>query len=510
MDEAHATDPDRVLWERDLYRQLLDLGAQDDLEAFLEDALRLILELTNSDQGYLELNDAATDESGAWSLARRMSEDEVDAVRTRISRGIIAEALATGETIATHSALLDERFSEQKSVQAAGIGAVVCAPVGGRSGLGAVYLGRDRRGGQYTDADREAAEIFARHLAPLADGLVRAARESRTTDATRELRDRNDLRGILGRSDALARALEPAMLAAPLEVTVLLTGESGTGKTQLARAIHDNSARCRGPFVELNCAALPDALIESELFGARAGAHSAASNDVSGKVEAAEGGTLFLDEVGELPVAAQAKLLQLLQSHEYFPLGATTPQQADIRVLAATNADLEARVGEKLFREDLYYRLHVLPIRLPGLRERREDVVELAQALCARVVEQNRLGDLSLSPSALRAIHGADWPGNVRELESTIAASAIRAAGDRATEIGERHVFPAVADTPPIDAASERLSFQEATRFFQRDLLARTLEETDWNVTETSRRLDLARSRVYALIDGFGFKRDAD
>src|SRR6185503_5405365 len=184
---------------------------------------------------------------------------------------------------------------------------------------------------------------------------------------------------IIGKSRALAGVLTQAAAAAPLDVTVLLTGPSGTGKTQLARVIHESSPRARGPFVELNCAALPEALLESELFGVLPGAHSTATRKIAGKVAAAEGGTLFLDEIGELKPAAQAKLLKLLESREYYPLGATHPVCADVRVIAATNLDIKAAVQRKDFREDLFYRLQVLPIRLPSLAERREDVALLAE-----------------------------------------------------------------------------------------------------------------------------------
>jgi Nif-specific regulatory protein len=468
------------------------------------------MEITSAQQGYLAVHDPLDGDEAEWSMARSLSPAEIDEVRAKISRGILAEALATGETVVTDSAMLDERFSAHASVQSANIGAVICAPIGDSAARGAVYRQRRARDGAFSDEDRDGVELFARHLAPLADRLLTRSRAERAADPTRELRRRFALDGIVGRSPALAEALEQAMLAAPLDVTVLLTGESGTGKSQLARAIHDNSARARGPFVDLNCAALPETLLESELFGSRAGAHSTATQDTPGKVAAAEGGTLLLDEIGELPLAAQAKLLHLLQSRDYFPLGSSRPVRADIRIIAATNADLEARVADKRFREDLYFRLHVLPIAMPPLAARRDDLRDLAHAVADRVVAENRLPELELAPSALRSIEVAEWPGNVRQLESVIAAAAIRAAGERSPTITERHLFPrrseGASGAGP-DPEAPALGFQEATRQFQRSLLARTLEETDWNVSEAARQLDLARSHVYKLIEAFGFER---
>jgi Nif-specific regulatory protein len=506
MGGMSPTEIDRISQERDLYLRLLRLGMQTELEPFLKEALTLVVELTGARQGYLELSDKS-DEAGqsVWWMAHGCSETEVEDIRSNISRGIIAEALASGETIATESALFDERFRERKSVKLRKIQAVLCAPIRTGVALGVVYLQERRSQGPFSDQDRHDAEIFAQHLAPLADRLLVRRRLNQAADPTRELRERYRLESIVGRSPALARAMREAMLAAPVDVNVLLTGESGTGKSLLARAIHANSPRADGPFVEINCGALPTTLIESELFGARAGSHSEARRDASGKVAAAEGGTLFLDEVAEIPFESQPKLLQLLQSRHYYPLGATQPVQADVRLIAATNTDLEERVRGGRFREDLFFRLQVLPVRMPALRERREDLPELAQALCLKVQDRHRLGALDLSIGALRAIEGAEWAGNIRELENAVEAAAIRAAGAGARQIELRHVF---VDEVGTGADEERaLTFQEATRRFQRELLERTLADTEWNVTETARRLDVARSHVYNLIQAFGLSR---
>src|SRR4029453_11905841 len=220
------------------------------------------------------------------------------------------------------------------------------------------------------------------------------------------------------------------------------TGESGTGKSQIARIVHENGRRADHPFVEVNCAALPETLIESELFGAVAGAHSTATRSIPGKVAAAEHGTLFLDEVSDLTLASQAKLLQLLQSKQYFPLGASGPRTADVRVIAATNIDLDAAVKGGRFREDLFYRLQVLPVRVPGLRERREDIPELARHFCEAAAGPHRLPALALSSRAVHALANAEWPGHVRQLAHNVEAALIRATGRSATAIEREHVSP--------------------------------------------------------------------
>jgi Nif-specific regulatory protein len=282
-----------------------------------------------------------------------------------------------------------------------------------------------------------------------------------------------------------------------------LGGETGTGKTQLARLLHRNSPRARGPFVELNCAALPDQLFESELFGAEAGAHSTAAKRIEGKIAAAEGGTLLLDEIGDLSMASQAKLLQVLQSKTYYPLGSSKQRTADARIIAATNIDLQQAVAEKRFREDLLYRLQVISIRLPSLAERGRDAVLLAQHFCEQARRRHKLPQLELSPAALSAIEAAEWHGNLRELAHVVESATIRAAAK-----GLRSIEPAVlfSGTAPNREATA-LTFQEETRRFQAGLLAKALEATDWNVAATARRLDLTRAHVYNLIKLFDLKR---
>ena len=494
----------RVRTERDLYLKLLDLGGEQDLAGFVEQALVLVVEITGAQRGYLELEDPGNGGGNArWCRSRGFESEEIEEVRGAISRGIIAEALASGHTVSTPSAMLDPRFSERGSVQRGRIEAVLCALVGEAPPLGVVYLQGRISSGPFPEEDRLRLEVFARHLAPFADRLLSHERTRRGSDATAALRAQLRLEGVVGRSGALAQALKQAALVAPLDVNVLLTGDSGTGKSQLARVIHANGPRAAGPFVELSCATFPSDLVESELFGSRAGAHSTATQNVAGKVAVAEGGTLFLDEIGELPFTVQAKLLQFLHSKEYYPLGAARPVRADTRLIAATNVDLEEAVRARRFREDLFYRLKVLPIRLPSLAERREDVPELSVYFCASACERHGLSPLELSAGSLRALEAAEWPGNVRQLAHAVEAGAIRAAGEGSTRVQRRHVFPESASSEE----EPEPSFQEATRRFQRDLLQRTLEETGWKITETARRLELARSHVYNLIHAFGLGR---
>src|SRR5947208_14673729 len=399
----------RIKRERDLYRRLLDLGRQDEPEPFLREALGLIVEVTGARQGYLELHDDDQPGTARWSLAHGFTAEQLAGVRAALSRGIIAEALASGKTIITPSALLDERFRERESVRIGHIEAVLCAPIGDDPPRGVLHLQTRVGHGFFSEDDRACAETFARHLAPLVDRVLARQRERAGADPTTPVRATLRAPDVIGRSAALATALQHVALVAPLDVHVLLSGETGTGKSQLARVIHDNGPRAAHPFVTLNCAALPETLIESELFGALPGAHSSATRRIERKVQSAERGTLFLDENGELSPAAQAKLLQLLQSRHYYPLGASKPVEADVRVIAATNTDLQAAIAARRFREDLFYRLEILPIRMPSLGERREDIRELATHFCTTASERHHLPRTLFSPGALRALEGAEW-----------------------------------------------------------------------------------------------------
>jgi Nif-specific regulatory protein len=489
-----------VARERDLYRQLLELGLHTEVEPFLQDALMLLIQIAGARRAAIKLWDRREPtEEALYSLEVGFD----DQTKLAASRSVIAETFGRGKVVATGSAMNDPRFQGSGSVRAQAIEAVLCVPIGWPRIVGVLYLQDRVTPGAFTKEDEARALTFARHLSAFVDRLL--LRRRHREDPTAELRRTLRADGFVGRSAAAAHLLQQVALVGPLQVGLLITGPSGSGKSQMARLIHDNGNRAQGPFVEVNCGAIPETLVESELFGAAAGAHATANRRLPGKVAAAEGGTLFLDEIGDLPHRAQAALLQLLQSKTYYPLGSATPVRANIRVIAATNADLAAAVAEQRFREDLYHRLNVFPVRMPALSERRQDIPLLAVQLCRRACELNDLPVLELSPEALRAVEEADWPGHVRELAHAVEVAAIRARGDGSPTIERRHVFP---DQPgPTTDPVEETSFHAATRRFQERLVREALEQTAGNVSAAARQLSLTRAHLYNLMANFGIRR---
>ena len=314
---------------------------------------------------------------------------------------------------------------------------------------------------------------------------------------------------IVGRSFALRQVLERVERVAPTDARVLITGENGTGKELVARAIHRLSPRAAGPFVEVNCAAIPAELIESELFGHMKGSFTGAHEDRAGKFELADGGTLFLDEIGDMSASAQAKVLRALQEGVITRVGGARAIRVNVRVLSATNKDLAGEIKAGRFREDLLYRLNVIPLHLPPLRERRDDIPMLVQHFSDRFAQEGAVRPRRITPDAVDRLQRMDWPGNVRELRNTVERLLILAAGDSVTA-GDVELLVAGAGQGG-SLSGDLLSCQTFADFkeaAERAFILQKLRENDWNVAETARLLDMPRSNLYKKIERYGLVRE--
>jgi len=351
------------------------------------------------------------------------------------------------------------------------------------------------------------------HIDELKLTLGRAMEHVQLRQEVQELRTSLDSKygfeNILGRSSALLSVLDMASRAAQTSSTVLVRGETGTGKELLAKAIHFNSPRREKAFVTINCGAIPKDLLESELFGHVKGSFTGAVAHKKGRAESADGGTLFLDEIGEMPTELQVKLLRLLQQGEIEKVGAAETTSVDVRIIAATHRNLQAMIEDGTFREDLYYRLVVIPLELPPLRERPEDIPELVEHFFTKAKEKHGRPDLALPPSLLSHFCGYRWPGNIRELENIIERLAVLTRGN---EIGvndlpeflrrERPVLEELRlDLPPQGISMDAV---------EKELILRSLKKFDWNQTQAARYLDLSRKTLIYRMEKYDIRREQE
>ena len=337
--------------------------------------------------------------------------------------------------------------------------------------------------------------------------VIRNALHQRRLEAeNRALRARVDrTQTMVGESYAMRQLREQVAMAAPTNGRVLIYGENGTGKELVARTIHALSRRRASAFVEVNCAAIPEELIESELFGHVRGAFTGAVADRRGKFEVADGGTIFLDEIGDMSLKTQAKVLRVLQEQTMEPVGGTTRIKVDARVLAATNKDLQAEIRAGRFREDLYFRLNVIPIFVPALRDRQEDIPLLADHFMADFAREYGRRPKRFESAARTVLQRYPWPGNVRELRNVIERLMIMVPGDAISGADLSFLDPGALTAPAApETAGERLTLHEARDNFERDLILRTLAEQQGNMSRTAEVLGVERSNLYRKMKAFG------
>ena len=451
----------------------------------------LVLEEVPADRGLLALMDA----DGRVLLRLDHGTDQGGGGERGLA--FIRRTVEDGQPVCLARAPAEHFLREDGRVGFHENGSLVCVPlVLPGTAAGALYLGRDPGTTGFTPDDLDFLLSLSRPILASAAGAARKKPGPEQADGGRP-QDSDPLRRIIGRSGAVAGLRELIRRIRPSEASVFITGESGTGKELVARSIHDTSRRRGGPFVAVNCGAIPETLLESELFGHARGAFTGAVRDKRGLVEEADGGTFFLDEVADLPLPLQAKLLRAVQEKEVRRIGETRGRRVAVRFVSATNKDIRDEVGSGRFREDLFYRLRVIPLEVPPLRERMEDLLPLANAFLEAYCRDADRDRAYFSTEALRAMLDYPWPGNVRELQNEIQRSLVFASRDSGL-IALECLSPSVrGDQRP---GRNGTGFFDARAEFERKFLSRALALCDFSRTRTAREVGLSRQGLFKLL----------
>ncbi|RJR27258.1 MAG: sigma-54-dependent Fis family transcriptional regulator [Candidatus Latescibacterota bacterium] len=481
------------------------LSSTLDLDEVLEKIVDSTIHLADTDRGFLML--AA--ESGAleFRIARDREKRSLAEDDFTVSRSIVNDVARSAEPLFISNILDYERFKDQKSVIDLNLQRAVCVPLTiGDSVIGVIYTDANRVSSVFAPEDMSVIGAFASQAAIAIEnaklhGKLVVSRESLAQENLQlreELSGRYQFSGIIGHSKTMQEIFITIQKVAPLTTTVLIQGETGTGKELIARAIHFNGPRKNGQLVAINCGAMPPNLLESELFGHKKGAFTGATSDKAGLFEAASGGTIFLDEVGEMPAELQVKLLRALQEGEIRRVGENADRKVNVRVIAATNRDLKEDVAKGLFRSDLYYRLNVVPITIPPLRDRRDDIMPLAEHFLKKYAAKMGKSGVSISSDAMKLLLLSAWPGNVRELENTIERG-LALCGD--SKVLKAPHFPQIGEgVSALGNVESGLSLKERLKTLERQIIIETLGRTGWRVSKAAELLDVSRQHLHNKI----------
>jgi Nif-specific regulatory protein len=453
-------------------------------EELLERVLETAMTHLSAERGFVILSDP-NKENGYDVVTMKNFSSQKTSNEYAASSSVVTNVLNTGEAVLTFDAPNDERFESSVSIIAQKILSIICVPLQiGKRTFGAVYLDSGTMLKEFNDESLKFLTIFG-NLAGIA--IENAKRYSELRNQNERLKNEADVThlfaNLIGKSDKWKSALEIVQRVLDIDVAILLTGESGTGKELVARAIHDNGLRKGLAFVAVNCSAIPESLIESELFGFVRGAFTGANAAKKGLVEVADGGTLFLDEIADLPFTLQSKLLRLLQEKEYRRIGDTVNRSADIRIIAATNKDLKNEVKNGTVREDLYFRLNVVDIHLPPLRERKDDIPLLAKHFLQRSAQMYKRSIDSIHPDAMHMLLANSWKGNVREFQNVIERAVVLCLGTQLTPADLVLDFTQRNSILPNSMTLEEI---------ERQIIETTLDEMDGNRRRTAEKLGVS------------------
>ncbi len=465
-----------------------DLSQEYSVHSILTHVMDDVIGLVNADKGFLLLIRDGRIQS---QVSRNYNQESID--DNLFSDSIVQRVIETKKPLIIRDALNDTQFNTSQSVIDMRFCSVMCLPLLDRGAIiGLIYVGNDNIVSQFKPQHLEALRVFASQISLiLANAMLVDDLTFENESLSRKIEDLK-FGNIIGECLPMREVFNTVRKVAATDVTVLVQGETGTGKELIAQELHRESNRAKGPFVAINCGAIPENLLESELFGHVRGAFTGAVQTKSGKFQQANGGTLFLDEVGEMPMDLQVKILRVLQERYVVKVGSNTVEPVDIRIVAATNKDLEQEIAEGRFREDLYYRLNVITLRLPPLRERGDDVILIARGLIEKYAKEFNMPAKPLSQEAVLAIRKYHWPGNVRQLENRIKKALILSA--------KPQIQPADLDLIP-EVLKSVMSLAEAKEDFQRRYINEVLELNNGNRSKTARDLGVDPRTIFRHLE---------
>ncbi|HET8542532.1 MAG TPA: sigma 54-interacting transcriptional regulator [Anaeromyxobacter sp.] len=472
------------------------LLAATDVPRLLDELVDALLEVTHANKGFLIL---LQDGEPSVRVARNVARETIEGAMERVSDSIIQRVVETRRPLVVADALHDAEWAGSSSVVNLKLCSVMCAPLMQKGDVfGVIYLGNDSVVSLFDERSLEVLTVFAAQASILIENALLLDSLRRENVALKEAASSRQYGDLIGAGASMREVYRRIEKVAATDVSVLVSGETGTGKEIVAREIHRRSPRAAGPFVAVNCGAIPEPLLESELFGHVRGAFTGAVTTRAGRFQAAHGGTLFLDEVGEMPGSLQVKLLRALQERAVTKVGDTRPEPVDIRVIAATNKVLEEEIRRGAFREDLYYRLNVVSIPLPPLRDRGDDVVVIARWFLQRYGKEFASRVRGFTPSALVAMRKYAWPGNIRELENRVKKAVVLA--DRALVSAEDlDLRPEILE--PI------LPLVVAKEEFQKRYINEVLERNGGNRTKTAKDLGVDPRTIFRHLEKLDAER---
>lgn len=508
-----------------LYEIAMALNSSTDLQAVLTRILQVLHEKMGMERGTISLLDSRGGEIGIH-VAHGLGPEQIERGRYRLGEGITGKVVAAGKPIVVPNLgkeplFLDRTRARQGLIKRGNI-SFVCVPIKiGEKTIGALSVDRLFNEGISFEEDIRLLTIISSTVAQAVriHQMICKDRErlqDENIQLKHELKKKFHPANIIGESKRMADVYASVELVSQSSATVLLRGESGTGKELVAHAVHYNSDRAEGPFIKISCAALPETLLESELFGYEKGAFTGAAATKRGRFELAHNGTLFLDEIGDIPLSTQVKLLRVLQEKEFERLGGTETIRTNIRLITATNKDLEKEVREGRFREDLYYRFNVVPIFLPSLRERKEDIPLLVKHFLEKANPENKKNVRYVSDEAMKYLMSYSWPGNVRELENAIERAVVLCKGDTL----EASLFPipgsrtspvlsnlqASECSIPADAVVLSGDLLESVKQLEIKMIKQAMVETDGNQRKAAKRLGVTERILGYKVKTYGLK----